>query len=391
MFNQFLQMRTFLLSILICLSCLYSGFSQSVSNDLRSDVRQAIMKGQYDKAISTLESIDSIGKDTTGLYDALIYLYIFKKDWDKILKVPVYNLNECKDTSLVSLARFISKYPKERISDDPAKLRYKYKAGGPVIKVRLNGKMYRFGIQTTTSISILSSDVAKRCRVKSNFPFDTRKESDNEDDDDLFSGVIDSLEIGQLKVYNHACCVIDKWNLELKVLGVRIFKIDGILGWNFLQEFDVNIFKDPKKISFISNKKTTESNYNFIWLGYPFVSCKNPEGDSLLFMVEAGTFGSKVFKSYLSKTDTTNVRKKKTVIFNEDSKEKINSFFFDEINLIFGDQIITLHYLESLPTFDFPFLGLMEIDGVIGVGEYFQHNVYFNSKKGYLLFLNSTH
>ena len=58
-------------------------------------------------------------------------------------------------------------------------------------------------------------------------------------------GLIDSLSIDGLKIYNHHCMIFDSKNLEFRIQGISLLKIDGIIGWNLLQELDVEF---PQKI-----------------------------------------------------------------------------------------------------------------------------------------------
>jgi len=381
-------MRKFtLLLFTACILLLHNGFTQTNLANIRQDVIHEIKSGRYTNAITILENNSStVTNDTTGLFDALVNLYFFKKEWNSIIKLYTQRSYKEEDNSILVLAKFYTQHPKEKITlNSIVQVPYKpNKAGTPIIEVKVNGKKYNFWVDTGAGMTVLSSTVAQACYIKQNPSNSSFAKAATGNNIKTIPGLIDTLSIDNLTVYNHHCMVFEKKDLEFRVLGVRLLKIDGIIGWNLLQELDVTINDKTKTVSFASSG-ASEPAGNFYWSGKPLIAGTDSVGHPLLFFIDTGASQSGLYEPYLTKADTATAIKKHTHMVSVGGLKSYNSYRFSEVKLQAGGQMLLLKDASVLPSNT---SGLVDIDGVLGMKEFKNHILHFNITKGFITILN---
>ncbi|MFC2120138.1 retroviral-like aspartic protease family protein [Bacteroidota bacterium] len=367
----------------------YNGYAQTISDDIKREVIQNVSVGQYEKATTILENnLNIICNDTTGLFDALVNLYFYEKKWDSVIKIySLHSFSENEDTSILDLARFYSKYNDEKIVlNSTLNIPYKpNRVGTPIIEVKVNGKKYRFWVDTGCGMTVLSLKTAKECNIKQNSSISTIAKAATGYSVNTTPGLIDSLSIDNLKVYNHHCIIFASKNLEFKILGIRLLKIDGIIGWNLLQEFDVTINDKTKTLS-LATSINNEKEENFFWWSKPLIACTDSVGQSLLFFIDTGASKAGLYEPFLDKIDTSNAIKRNTRMVSVGGLRKIRSYMFPNIKLNTGGQTLILENVSTLPSNT---NGLFEIDGVLGMKELKNCIMHFNIKQGFFTISSS--
>lgn len=361
----------------------FGGLSQESPDFLREEVMQHVQAGQYDKGLEILQNnIGTIADDTTGLFDALVNLALFKKDWQAIIDAyKPHHLVANEDTTALTLARFYSLSPAERISLGAAtSLPFKPSVSGtPIVKVRLNGHKYRFWFDTGAGMTVLSSRTAARCRVKTKDSKGSAMAATGKTVG-LGPGMIDSMSIGGLKVLNHACIVLDKKDLEYKKLGIRLLKIDGIIGWNLLQELDVTINDKARRIELAMPGAPGDGPRNFTWLEQPLISCTDTAGNDCLFFLDTGASTPGLYQAYVNKSDTGKTVKKTVTVGSAGGTVKMETLVFPRVKLNVSDKVITMKNVTVLPhAADDLFVS----DGVLGISDFKFHTIRFNIKEGF--------
>ncbi len=362
-------------------------FAQSIRlESLRQEVKQDVRQGRYEKAVSILSNnLSSINNDTTGLFDALINLCLFEKRWKEI--IGAYSGHHCakgEDTTSLSLARYYTQYPAEQIQLNKS-IDVPYKpspSGTPIVEVRINRKTYHFWFDTGAGITVLSERTAAQCGIKEEKGQAGQALAATGKTVSVSPGVIDSLQIGEMKVYHHPCIILSNRSLEIRVLGIRILKIDGIIGWNILQELDVTIHGKEKVISLGLSSSHQSDEHNFFWYGTPLIACKDSAGKGFFFFIDTGGDQPGLYETALTKIDTSKAKKKTIVLGSAGGVRKINSFLFPRFKIIAGGHTFILENVSVYP--NNPEL-LYAPDGVFGINEFKNTTLRFNVKQGYLI------
>lgn len=365
-----------------------NGHAQATSDSIKREVIRNVIVGKYENATAILENnLNTVSNDTTGLFDALVNLYFFQKKWDSIVKIySLRSISKSENTSMLDLARFYSKYSAEKIVlNSTLSMPYKpNRAGNPIVEVTVNGKRYNFWVDTGCGMTLLSTRTAKECNIKLDPSTGTNARAATGKIVNTTPGVIDSLSIDNLRVYNHHCIVFENKNLEFKVLGIRLMKIDGIIGWNLLQEFDVTI-NDKTKTFSLSAAVNGENKANFYWWGKPLVACKDTVGKPLLFFIDTGASKAGLYEPSLGKIDTTNAIKKSTHMISVGGYKKYSSYMLPGVKLDAGGQRLILKNVSTLPSNTNE---MFEIDGVLGMKELKNRIMHFNVKQGFFTLSN---
>jgi len=361
-----------------------SSFFAQVESPKRQ-AEQCIRKGQYQKAIEILESVpagvhaDSVNRE---LNEWLENLYLLEKQWEKIISLHQQPGITGEDSTVLTMARLFNRFPAERITftGPPAPLPFKPTISKtPMIDVWVQGRKYTFWVDTGAGLTVLSSKVAEKCKISMSANRDASTTAATGKKLSIGYGVIDSLRFGPVRVFNHTCLVIDHKQLEFKVAGITVLKIDGIIGWNLLQELAVTIHRHPNTILFAPSEGPATGNPNFIWMSYPLVTCTDSTGNPLLFGFDTGASSSSLHAPILSKTDTTLAIRKDKRLASAGGNVKITSLTFPRM-VIFsqGEKIV----FSDIPVTPDNLTGIFAPDGVFGWKELIRYTVSFDFRKG---------
>lgn len=362
----------------------FSVFSQSFLKQLHSDVKENILKADYHQALSLLDRNKTIiANDTTGLFDAWISLNFFEKNWKGVIDAyQTHHFMGGEDTTVLSMARFYLSLPAEKIiAPQSVNLSFKPSSSGtPIIEVSINGKTYHFWFDTGAGLTVLSKRTAIACNVKTALNKGGAAIAATGNAVGIVSGLIDSLKMGDLKVYNHSCLILNNKDLEFKVLGIRILKIDGIIGWNLLQELDVTINNKTRKIDLSLEEQKHEVQNNFFWLDQPLISCTDTANNPLVFFIDTGAGTPGVYNHYLSRADTSLAKKKQITMGSAGGFKKINTLIFPSVKVKLADKLIVMKKVSVEPAQE----GLLfPCDGVFGINEFKNAGLHFNMRKGF--------
>lgn len=353
---------------------------------IEKHIASIIREGHYDEAIKVLEeNFDRYRKDTSHveLFNWLADLYLLKKDWNKFISLyngHLYSAGE--DTTVLNAARFFRSY-QESITVKPGNNWIKYKkgpGGTPKILMRINGKKCRFWVDTGAGLSVVSSKLAKKCRLKQSLPGKGRAMSATGHAVGIRYGMIDSLNGAGLSIQNHACLVLDKKDLRfLKILGIPLIKIDGIIGWNLLQELSVDIDFPAKKIRFTPAPAQPVRDNNFFWIGQPMTTAAS-NNIPLLFFLDTGASQSGLYETIYQVADTSQALHKKIRMASAGGAYNVKTLVFPAFKLTAGGQTLTLENVAVGPKMSDD--KMFTQYGVIGVKEMKDYILHFSLKEG---------
>lgn len=362
---------------------LFFFIDTEAQNPLKQQGAKLVRNGNPAAAIQFLENnLSTIQSDTTlrEMEDWLGAFYLLKKDWTRLIdlykEMPAIS---AEDSSLLPMARFFRSYSPESISftNGSTQLPFKHTASGTaIIEVMVNGKKFHFWVDTGAGLTTLSSAVANEAGIHWKQGSTAIAATGNVIESGF--GVIDSLRIGGMNVSNHACLVLDHKQLEFKMLGIKLLKIDGIIGWNLLQELAVTIDNKQKQITFGPAGKRTNEN-NFYWMNIPIVACKDSLGHDLNFFLDTGASETAVYPSYAGKADTSKAERKNITLWSAGGKIKTSSLTYPRVAIyVSGWKMVMKSIHTNVPIED----GLFMPDGVFGNKELIKYVIHFDLQKG---------
>jgi hypothetical protein len=167
--------------------------------------------------------------------------------------------------------------------------------GVPIIPVRVNGHEQWFWIDTGSSFTVLSSDVARECQVKA-ASRDTLAAQGAVARIPAAPAIIAALALGGLEIDNAPAMIIDAANLKLadqtreaELKGMPPPKIAGIIGFDVIRRLDLEI--DYVRSRAIVRKPAASGDgrpRNLFWFGIPIVELFTPQGIAVHLLLDTG-------------------------------------------------------------------------------------------------------
>jgi predicted aspartyl protease len=164
----------------------------------------------------------------------------------------------------------------------------------PTVLVRINGKEYHFWLDTGSTITVLSSDVARRADIS---PLTQ----------DVFTiatfggvaparpAVVKRLEIGGIVLTNTPAIVIDAQLMKVRSTADGVpwsgLPVDGIIGWDTIRQFDLAMNYGESIVTIrrpLDPGTRSTSSRNLTWVGRPLVEVTTKQGSKLHFTLDTG-------------------------------------------------------------------------------------------------------
>jgi gag-polyprotein putative aspartyl protease len=167
-------------------------------------------------------------------------------------------------------------------------------AGTPVIAVEINGRLKHFWLDTGSSMSIVSSDVAAECGMNA-LVRDTLEVATATGRVAALPAGIQRLNIGGLSISNSTAMIVSSGLMEVRVGDAsnptsRV-KIDGIVGFDIISRVNVEIDYASNVVRFSRPRRAEPGRgeeRNFFWVGTPIVRAAGPGGVPLHFGLDTG-------------------------------------------------------------------------------------------------------
>ncbi len=157
------------------------------------------------------------------------------------------------------------------------------KNGLPFLSVSINGKQGDFLIDTGASKSMIIASFAAACGV---FPLSFKTVKTPAyliQKNKAGRAVLSELRMGPISISHHPVLVMNSL-----LYSFNIPKIDGILGWNALRHFRLEIDFKGDTISFSRPAEENVRSRNFFWLGYPLVRLQTESGQDVFLELDTG-------------------------------------------------------------------------------------------------------
>jgi hypothetical protein len=164
-------------------------------------------------------------------------------------------------------------------------------AGTPMVEVMINGKPKQFWLDTGSSMSIVSSDVAVEAGVEALVP-DTLEVATTTGRVAARPAAIARLDIGGISIRSATAMIVSSGLMEIRggdVIQTTAAKIDGIVGFDIISQLNLQIdypngvvrIRRPVPLSNTGQR-------NFFWVGTPVVRVVSQNGTLLHFGLDTG-------------------------------------------------------------------------------------------------------
>jgi hypothetical protein len=164
--------------------------------------------------------------------------------------------------------------------------------GTPLVPVRIADKDYNFWLDTGSSLTMLSSDVANELKIVPLVP-DTLEIVTSTGRVKAHPSLVSELRIGQLVVQNAPAMIVDETLMQMSELRPlerkQPVKIDGIIGFDIIRQLDVEVDYGESTMRLRNPAMSRpEADRNLFWVGLPIVRLVSGEGIPLHFGLDTG-------------------------------------------------------------------------------------------------------
>lgn len=249
-----------------------------------------------------------------------------------------------------------------------------------IIEVKVNGITKRFMVDTGFSSTTISEKTAKECGIKTQ-ESNLKLVDVNEFETNTQIGYIKNFNIGLLPISNQPVFIVK--NLSLKFLGIPFFKIDGVIGWDILQQLKVKINSKDKYIAF--SKTGKDANFNNLHaITSPLITLQDENGVNYFFHFDTGAKKTELFEKASSKISKPISGKKNRLSFGLNSTSRYKSNIYKNISFILGDKYFNFEKIEM--SLKRSYSGFIEYDGRIGMDMFKNGILEFDYQKEYVVY-----
>jgi aspartyl protease len=257
-------------------------------------------------------------------------------------------------------------------------------AGTPVIPVVINGKQKYFWLDTGSSMSIISSDVAAECSIEP-LVSDTLEVATTTGRVAARPAAIRKIEIGGLSISNSTAMIVASGLMEVRVgdllAPAATVKIDGIIGFDIIRRLKVEVDYQNGIVRLSKPGQGPNSpQRNFFWVGTPIVRVTSANGVLLHFGLDTGAQETYATERLLDKVRVrTFVGERKGIGGFAGLKEFRGRFIADlrltlrgktllfQKLLVFAPSVTTFITLDGVLGSDVGRTGVVQIDATNGV------------------------
>lgn len=254
--------------------------------------------------------------------------------------------------------------------------------GTPIVEVKINGIIRKFIIDTGATHSTISQKTTKKCDINKTRAKLSIIDANNKDVVSQL-GYADSLQIGDLLITNQPLIIMK--NLSLKLMGIPVYNIDGIIGWDILHQFKVRISWKDKYIAFSKSKSKKDYSKNLNAITQPFVTLKDDNGVKYYFHFDTGAKRTHLFEKASTKINSKSFKNKKSFSLGVNSTKRTKIKEYNNILFSIGNKSFTFNKIPLLPESDFN--GFIKHDGRIGTDIFKNGTVEFDYSEGYIKYM----
>ncbi|MBN1940514.1 MAG: aspartyl protease family protein [Candidatus Aminicenantes bacterium] len=303
----------------------------------------AVMGGMWARAEDLARKALDEAKDpvlAAKAGDLLFQILFHQSKWEDLSALRAKGGFTLPEGNTILLAEAFRGTPEERylFPESPVRRPISLTWGGnPVVEVEVNGRRRKFWIDTGAGLSVIASDAAEDCGVASLAAGEAEARAATGRNVGVRAAAIRELKIGGLEIRNHPVMIIDKRNLEVKLLGlVRLLKIDGLIGWNAIRHIDMEIDYGGKQVILRKPVKRDASERRLVWLGQPVVRLHTGDGRPVLFGLDTGSRATSLTETILGKIDAAAAGEKSAATWSAGGSVRARTRFVSGVALVLG-------------------------------------------------------
>ena len=347
--------------------------ADSSEQDQFSNALQLMLAGDYQTSSVILEHLVDTSSDSLFIKHSGVLLtgiYLLTYDWDALITLDGKLPDGIDSKNTISLAKAWNTQNDEVIHypDSPNTVAMeKSMSGVPMIKVLVNGIEQTFWIDTGAEFTVLSSDIAKICGVNPLTETASKAGTSTDKRINLWPGMINELKIENLVFKNHPVFIIGKEDLEFRLFKIfKILEIDGILGWNAIQNLKLEIDYSNGLVTFQKPKKDQYEQKNFHYLTQPFVTVSDTSGNSLQFFMDTGANVTSLYDPAYTVFDTSSAEISNAMVGGAGGFQTVKQLKLKDQSLVLGKTRIDFATIEGKSPMGDTEEGFISYDGILG-------------------------
>jgi hypothetical protein len=281
-------------------------------------------------------------------------------------------LHEHDKADVESWASAFRNVPKRVVSypDQPVVLPLFLSASGsPMITVTINGQEWTLWLDSGSSMSIISSDVAALSGV-SPLVKDTLEVATTTGRVSALPAAIDHLRLGGIEVSNATAMIVAAELMQVRLgdgSDPNAFeKIDGVIGFDIMSRLDIRIDYVNRRVTLLEPKpgaKLPKTGRNLFWVGAPVVRLVSSKGVPLHFNLDTGAQETYSTDALISKTRTRTFMAERRLVGGLAGLTVVHGRFIEEMHVTMAGQKLLL---KRLLVFAPAFSSFVALDGVLG-------------------------
>jgi predicted aspartyl protease len=280
------------------------------------DAAEALSCSRFDKADRLASSLPA----TTDLRirkmarDIVINARLANRDYAGALEaMPPYeeltgeNVTNTADSTNRLLIEAWSSAPEEewRMPDTAVVLPIKRNLiGHASVLVNINGAPVWFAIDTGADFSVITDEFAERLGIQPATEATGTSETATSKRVFVSAVVIDFVDVGSIQIKHHRCYIADQDDLRFKLGPITLLRIDGILGWNFLQHLRTTLDFEHDRVTFEKPAAPLADDGRMLfWTGVsqPLIRLYADNGIPLLLFLDTGANSTNLYKTVYQK------------------------------------------------------------------------------------------
>jgi predicted aspartyl protease len=268
----------------------------------------AIVHARFSAAVDSLTALLDADDDEEVRRDAaktLGVLYLGLERWEDLSGLIAAHPEILEGPELEELDRVFADALRDRppssrrFTTHPARVKTRiHRFGMPLVEVRVNEARQIFVLDTGAIMTILSESTARRAGVERIGTVTAPGHTSTSHHVEVAPGVADKIELGGLELLGHPVAILRDRDLQIKLAGIAILEIEGIIGWPVFRDLVVELdyaggwttFREP--VVDPDPVPHADPARNLVWLGYPLVIGHSVDGRPLFLGLDTGASAS---------------------------------------------------------------------------------------------------
>jgi predicted aspartyl protease len=341
-----------------------------------------VMTGKADEAEFALDSIGSTTTDSLVRATSRVLLTAMLQYQDKwkvladlaaASKREIVSAEDVNKADVESWAKAFKNVETRTLSfpSKPVSLPLFMSASGtPMVTVVINGKPKILWLDTGSSMSIVSSDVATDCGISA-LVKDTLEVATTTGHVPARPAAIARIEFGGIDIRNSTAMIVSSDLMQVRVGDsdnpAASIPIDGVIGFDIISRLDIRLDYVNRRATFSKPEplhgRAASVGRNLFWVGTPIVRLVSDKGVLLHFNLDTGAQETYSTEGLVTKTKTRTFQGERRLIGGLAGLQTVHGRFIDEMRMSMAGQRLLfrklLVYAPAVSTF-------IPLDGVLG-------------------------